>query len=83
MIPPIFLKILNHFVTIIALIFAAAPTSVLCDWPPLHKAAYEGDVSTAKSLIASGALLNQKDFKYAPCFFSLQPAMLSSVTRVQ
>lgn len=46
----------------VAFIFLTAPTAVKCDWPPLHKAAYEGDVATAKALVSSGALLNQKDF---------------------
>jgi hypothetical protein len=51
----------------IALIFLAVLTSVLGDWPPLHKAAYEGDVDTAKALVSSGALLNQKDSKCVTC----------------
>jgi hypothetical protein len=58
---------LSQSLTFIALFFLAAPALVVCDWPPLHKAAYEGDVATAKSLISSGALLNQKDFKCVVC----------------
>jgi hypothetical protein len=59
----------------VAFIFLTAPTAVKCDWPPLHKAAYEGDVATAKALVSSGALLNQKDFKYV--LYSPSAAQLS------
>jgi hypothetical protein len=52
----------GRILTMVALIFLTAPV-VNCDWPPLHKAAYEGDIITAKALVSSGALLNQKDFK--------------------
>ena len=58
----------------VAFIFLTAPTAVKCDWPPLHKAAYEGDISTAKALVFSGALLNQKDFKWVLCYFHRQSA---------
>jgi hypothetical protein len=47
----------------VALLFFNVLTMVNGDWPPLHKAAYEGDIFAAKALVSSGALLNQKDFK--------------------
>ena len=53
----------NHFLIAIAWFALIGPNLVVCGWPPLHKAAYEGDLATAKDLKSSGALLNQKDFK--------------------
>jgi hypothetical protein len=53
----------NHFLIAIACFALIGPNLVVCGWPPLHKAAYEGDLATAKDLTSSGALLNQKDFK--------------------
>jgi hypothetical protein len=72
----------GSILTIVALIFLAAPSAVNCDWPPLHKAAYEGDISTAKALISSGALLNQKDFKWVLCYFHCQSAASSKLALV-
>jgi hypothetical protein len=51
------------FLIAIACFALIGPNLVVCGWPPLHKAAYEGDLATAKDLTSSGALLNQKDFK--------------------
>jgi hypothetical protein len=59
---PIFLH--SHYTALLVLCFCAAQTLVVGDWPPLHKAAFEGDLVTAKILVSSGALLNQKDFKF-------------------
>lgn len=64
------------------LVLLFAPTVVFCDWPALHKAAYEGDVIAAKSLISAGALLNQKDFKCVTGSF-LQPEAFLFVILLQ
>lgn len=53
----------NRFLIAIACFALIGLNLVVCGWPPLHKAAYEGDLATAKDLTSSGALLNQKDFK--------------------
>jgi hypothetical protein len=53
----------TSFLTVIAICVLLGPILVVCGWPPLHKAAYEGDLTAAVDLMSSGALLNQKDFK--------------------